>query len=98
MVYVFTMLPLTATPYKKGTVLSVYVLNKTYLPVVIWALGIVYEFMCLVLERKRRDKLLIGFSNNGIFHTIQRGFMLSVGMWMLYIGLGVGNYAILTKA
>ena len=64
---------------------------------VIWGLGIVYEFMCLVLERKRRDKLLIGFTNNGILHTIQRGFMLSVGLWMFYLGLGVGNYSIIGR-
>jgi hypothetical protein len=50
--------------------------------------------MCLVLERKRRDKLLIGFTNNGIVHTIVRGFMLTIGLWMFYLGLGIGNYAV----
>jgi hypothetical protein len=53
--------------------------------------------MCLVLEGKRKDKLLIGFTNNGIFQTILRGFMLAVGLWMFYLGLGIGNFAVNTK-
>lgn len=51
--------------------------------------------MCLILERRRKDKLLIGFKNNGIAQTIVRGFMLTIGLWMFYLGLGIGNYAIL---
>jgi len=52
---------------------------------------LVYELMCLVLGRKRRDKLLIGFLDNGIKSTIERGFMLSIGFWLFYLGLGVGD-------
>jgi hypothetical protein len=50
--------------------------------------------MCLILERKRNDKLLIGFTNNSILHTILRGVMLTIGLWMFYLGLGIGNYTI----
>lgn len=57
-------------------------------------LGFAYEAMCLVLERKRRDILLIGYTNNGIVHTIIRAFMLALGLWMFYLGLGIGNYAV----
>lgn len=47
--------------------------------------------MCLVLERKRPDKYLIGFVDNGIWNTIQRGIILSVGFWLFYLGLGIGT-------
>lgn len=64
------------------------------MPVVIWALGLVYEVMCLVLERRRRDKLLIGFTDNGVWQTIVRGLVLAIGLWMFYLGLGIGNYMV----
>lgn len=96
-VYVYTYLPISSSPYTSATTLSVYIEGKVYLPLVVWGLGLVYELMCLVLERKRRDKLLIGFTNNGILHTAQRGLMLAVGLWMFYLGLGVANYAIFSK-
>lgn len=51
--------------------------------------------MCLVLERKRRDKLLIGFPDNGVRSTIVRGFMLAIGFWVFYLGLGIGNYCVM---
>jgi hypothetical protein len=47
--------------------------------------------MCLILERKRPDKYLIGFVENGIWDTIQRGIILSVGFWLFYLGLGIGT-------
>ena len=48
--------------------------------------------MCLVHERKHRDKLLIGHTNNSIPYTILRGVMLTLGFWMFYLGLGIGNF------
>lgn len=96
-VYVFTKLPIYSSPYTSTTFLNTYIQTEVYIPLVIWGLGLVYQFMCLILERRRKDKLLIGFKNNSIFQTIVRGFMLTIGLWMFYLGLGVGNYAILQQ-
>lgn len=88
------MLPIYSPPYLSTTSYSIYLNNQIYIPLIIWALALVYEVMCLVLERKRPDKMLIGFTDNGIVHSIGRGFMLAIGLWMFYLGLGVGNETI----
>ena len=91
-IYVFTSLPLYSSPYTSTTVLGAYISAEWYIPLTTWLLASVYEIMCLILERKRKDKLLIGYLDNGIGHMIFRGLMLVLGFWMFYLGLGIGNY------
>ena len=61
------------------------------MPLVTWLLAEVYEIMSLVLLRKKRNKLLFGFTDNGKLHTLFRTFMLVIGLYMFYLGLGIGN-------
>lgn len=92
LVYIFTRLPLYSQPYTSNTVLIGYISEKVYLPIVIWILMLVYELMCIILERKRKDRLLIGHTDNGILSTIYRAFVFAIGIWFFYLGLGIGNY------
>jgi hypothetical protein len=34
--------------------------------------------------------MLYGFTSNKWWRSVLRGFILSLGMWLFYIGLGVG--------
>ena len=94
LIYIFTELPIYSSPYTHGTVLLAYTEEEWYIPLATWALASVYEIMCLIHERKRKDRLLIGHTKNNILYTILRAFMLTLGFWIFYLGLGVGNYMV----
>lgn len=68
--------------------------NEWYKPIIIWILVSVYEIMCIVLERKKQNIMLIGYHNNKWYMIVYRGFNLVLGLWMFYIGLGIAAYAI----
>jgi hypothetical protein len=59
----------------------------------VWSLVSVYEVMCLALEKRKENVMLIGYTKNRWYHVISRGVMLVLGLWMFYIGLGVAAYA-----
>ena len=50
--------------------------------------------MCIVLERKRKDKLIVGFKETGVLAAVVRSVMLILGFWFFYLGLGIGNYVV----
>ena len=93
-IYLFTHLPLTSSPYSPSFYLTSYVsCNQWYKPLIVWCLVSVYEIMCLVLEKRKENVMLIGYTKNKWYHVGSRGVMLVLGLWMFYIGLGVGQYA-----
>ena len=89
LVYIYSQLHLYTAPYSSDTSFSVYT-KGGYKPVVVWLLSSVYEIMSLILEKGSKNKLFFGYTSNKWWRCILRGFMLSLGMWMFYIGLGVG--------
>ena len=97
-IYFLAYVPLYSSPYTYGTCLRALVHQTDindglfwYLPLVTWILVEVYEIMSLVLLRKKRNKLLFGFTDNGKLQTLFRTLMLVIGLWMFYLGLGIGN-------
>ena len=102
LIYVFSKLEIYAPPYTSGTTLTLYTstpgstdtLSEWYKPLSTWALVSVYEILSILLERRRRDKLLVGYVVNSIPVMFLRGFMLVLGFWMFYLGLGIGNYIV----
>jgi hypothetical protein len=42
--------------------------------------------------------LLYGYTSNKWYKSILRGVVLVIGLWMFYMGLGVGQYVILNAA
>ena len=94
-VYILTYLPIFSSPYNSTLNLSFYEQNNQwYKPLIVWALIYVYEIMSIILQSKRQNILLIGYTNNRWYMAITRGFMLVLGMWMFYIGLGVSAYSV----
>ena len=93
LVYVYAKLPLYYYPYTSESTLGLYVL-EWYKPLLVWILGGVYEIMCIVLERKRKDKLIVGFKETGVLAAVVRSVMLILGFWFFYLGLGIGNYVV----
>ena len=94
-VYIFTSLPLSSSPYTSSFSLSSYIQNNQwYKPLIIWGLVNVYEIMCLMLEKKNQNVMLIGYTKNRWYTVICRGIMLVLGLWFFYIGLGVGTYCV----
>ncbi len=94
-VYLTTTLPISATPYTSSFRLSMYLSNgQWYKPLIIWGLISVYEIMCIVLERKRENIMLIGYTTNKWWAVLSRGVTLALGLWMFYMGLGVAGYSV----
>ena len=89
LVYVYAGLNLFTAPYSQDTSLAIYI-NPWYKPVVVWLLSSVYEIMSLVLEKQAKHKILFGHTSNKWWRSVLRGFVLSLGMWVFYVGLGVG--------
>jgi hypothetical protein len=48
--------------------------------------------MSMVLQKNYKNKILYGFTSNKWWRSILRGFMLSLGLWIFYLGLGIGQY------
>lgn len=94
-IYFFILALVYTPPYQPSSSypsIPLYVNDAIYKPLIIWGFAIIYEGMCLVLERKRKDKLCVGYVDNGIKQSLLRGTMLAVGLWMMYLGLGIGAY------
>ena len=89
LVYIYAELNLFTAPYSSASSLVIYV-TPAYKPIVVWLLSSVYEIMSMVLEKNCRNKILFGFTSNKWWRSILRGFLLSLGMWSFYLGLGVG--------
>lgn len=89
LVYIYAQLGLYTAPYSSEQSFLAYV-SPWYKPLVVWLLSSVYEIMSLVLEKQAKHKILFGHTSNKWWRSILRGFLLSLGMWVFYIGLGVG--------
>lgn len=88
-VYIYGKLGLFTAPYNELSSLLSYV-EPWYKPIIVWVLTSVYEIMSLVLQKNSKDRLLFGYTSNRWWRSILRGFMLALGMWIFYLGLGVG--------
>jgi hypothetical protein len=89
LVYIYSELSLFTAPYDSSSSLRLYT-SPWYKPLIVWILTSIYEIMSLVLEKNSKHKLLFGFTSNKWWRSVLRGFILSLGMWLFYIGLGVG--------
>lgn len=89
LVYIYAGLGLYTAPYSADQSLRQYV-SPWYKPLVVWLLSSVYEVMSLVLEKRAKHKILFGHTSNRWWRSVLRGFLLALGMWVFYIGLGVG--------
>ncbi len=47
--------------------------------------------MCLILKRSKKNTILYGYTNNAWYMMIIRGLTLALGLWIFYMGLGVGR-------
>ena len=62
------------------------------LPLIIFIFSSIYEVMSLLLMRKKEHTIIIGYKQNGWKDSVERVFMGVVGLWLFYIGFGIGAY------
>lgn len=88
-VYIYAGLELYTPPFSRSDPIKAYI-TPGYKPIVVWLLTSVYEILSILLEKNRKHVLLFGFTSNKWWKSILRGFVLSLGMWAFYLGLGLG--------
>jgi hypothetical protein len=89
LVYIYAGLELYTSPYSQYDPIIIYI-TPGYKPVVVWLLTSIYEILSILLEKNRKNVLFFGFTSNKWWRSILRGFVLSLGMWAFYLGLGLG--------
>ena len=93
-VYMVCYFDLYSSPYTKTTVLSKYVTTDWRLPLIVFAFSYMYEFISLLLMKRKETILIIGFESNGWVDCVERTVMLILGLWIYYVGLGIGAHLV----
>ena len=89
LVYIYAGLGLYTAPFTSSLPISIYI-TPGYKPVVVWLLSSVYEIMSILLSKTKKNVMFFGFISNKWWRSVLRGFVLSLGMWVFYLGLGLG--------
>jgi len=48
--------------------------------------------MSLILLTNSKDRMFFGYTSSKWWKSVLRGVLLSLGMWLFYLGLGIGAY------
>ena len=102
--YLLSYLPIYTGPYNENFTLSRYVTNW-YTPLLVWLITLLYEIMALILEARKckeikrefkvfdieKEQTILG----QICSSVTRVLVQCFGLWLFYLGFGVGNYCVI---